>query len=698
MPRYGLKNYTTSIAAIFAAAAAISGIAVLVAAPSMGAATDKASTRKQIKQLPAQVTFNRNVAPIVLKKCALCHFPGGPAPFSLVDYADAERHAASILAATQKRLMPPWLAAPGYGDFVGESKRRLTKQELRTIREWVKQGALEGNPSDLPQLPKFSRWPLGPPDLILTLQHPYMLPAHSPGDKNIMRNFVLPVPISKTRYVKALVLHPGSDSNIFFHANVLYDPTGLSRLHEWQDGQPGFMSMSLEIESDQFDPEGHFLLWKRGTVPAAHIDGIPWALRKGSDLVVNMHMVPDGMPHRVQPVVGLYFADKPSPKRPMLIELHNTQAIDIPPGDKHFVVTDQVTLPLDVKVRAVYPHAHYLGKDLRGYAILPDGRKKWLLWIPDWNPEWTAVFRYVKPLFLPKGSVVHMRFVYDNSSDNPRNPNNPPKRVVGGDQATNDMAEFWLQVVPVNCKNLPVDPRLVLQTTMMRHDLEMNSRDPLALINLAAALEVEGKPQEAAEYYRRELQVRPGDAGAETALGGLLQQQGKLAEAADHYRAALESSPKYVNAHYNLGVVFLKQGKFAQAAKQFSAVLAFNPSDAVSHNDLGAALGSQGNWAEAAAEFETAVRLDPKNADAQNNLGYTLARQGKLREALVHLKEAVRIEPQNVGFRDDLGSVLLREGTAVQAVKQFERALQLDPRDPAAVSGLQKTRALLPSH
>lgn len=684
----------SNIAATLAAAA--SGIIVLLSASTVGAGT-MAATGQRIKQPRAEVSFSRNVAIIVFKKCASCHFPGGPAPFSLVDYVDVKKHAASIAAATKKGLMPPWLAAPGYGNFVGESKRRLSKQELRTIQEWVKQGALEGNPSDLPPEPKFSSWPLGPPDLILKLQHPYTLPAHGPGGRNIMRNFVLPVPIEKTRYVKALVLHPGSDTRIFFHANVLYDPTGLSRLHERLGGEPGFMSMGLEIESDRFDPEGHFLLWKRGTAPAAQIDGIPWALRKGSDLVVNMHMIPDGTAHNIQPVVGIYFADKPSPKRPMLIELHNTQAINIPSGDKHFVVTDQVTLPLDVSVLAVYPHAHYLGKDLRGYAILPGGKKKWLLWIPDWNPEWTAVFRYKKPIFLPKGSVVHMRFVYDNSADNPRNPNQPPKRVLGGDQAINDMAEFWLQVLPVNCKNLLLDPQLILQETMMRHDLAMNSRDPLALINLASALESEGKPQQAAGYYQRELQVRPGDPIAETALGGLLQHQGKLAEAADHYRAALDSSPKYANAHYNLGVIFLKQGKFAKAAKQFRAVLAFNPSDAVSHNDLGAALGSQGNWSEAAVEFHTAVRLDPKNADAQDNLGYVLAQQGKLPEAVVHLKQAVRIEPQNAGFRDDLGGVLLRQGSGDQALKQFERALQLDPRDAAARSGLQKSRALLSS-
>ncbi|MGH9585274.1 MAG: hypothetical protein ACRD4O_20345, partial [Bryobacteraceae bacterium] len=407
------------------------------------------------------------------RKCAACHFPGGLAPFSLLDYADAKKRASSIAAVTQKGLMPPWLAAPGYGDFVGESERRLDKQELRTIQEWVKRGALEGKslrPAVRPKIFPMAARPPGPHSQAVAPLHPSRAWTRR-QERDAQLRHSRPGPEDAIRE-GARISPPGLDRKLFFHANVLYDPTGLSRLHEGQGDQPGFMSMNLEIESDRFDPEGHFPLWKPGTAPAAEIDGMPWRLRKGSDLVLNMHMIPDGKPHKIQPTVGLCFTDKPPTKHPILIELHNTQAINIPPGDKHFVVTDQVTLPLDVEVFAVYPHAHYLGKDLEGYAILPGGEKKWLLRIPGWNTEWSAVFRYVKPVFLPKGTVVHMHFVYDNSSGNPRNQSHPPKRVVGGDQATNEMAEFWLQVLPVNWQNLPVDPRLVLQETMMRHDVE----------------------------------------------------------------------------------------------------------------------------------------------------------------------------------------------------------------------------------
>ncbi|HEX7362351.1 MAG TPA: tetratricopeptide repeat protein [Bryobacteraceae bacterium] len=645
--------------------------------------------------VPGAVTFTHDVAPILFKKCATCHFPGGPAPFSLTDYLDAKKRASAIAAATRNRSMPPWLAAPGYAHFVGENERTLANQELQTIQEWVKQGAPEGNPSDLPPLPRFSRWPLGKPDLILKLAHPYTLPAHGMDGMNVMRNFVIPVPIKKTRYVKALILIPGADRKLFFHSNVLYDPTGLYRLHSSDMGEPGFMGMSLEVESDHFNPEGHFLLWKAGTAPAAQIDGMPWRLKPGSDLVLNMHMLPDGKPHKIQPVVGLYFTDKPPTKHPMLIELHNTNAINIPAGDKHFLVTDEVTLPLDVEVFAVYPHAHYLGKTLVGYAILPGGEKKWLLRIPDWNPEWTAVFRYAKPLFLPKGTSVHMHFVYDNSVDNQRNPNHPPKRVVGGDEATDDMAEFWLQVLPVHTENLQVDPRLVLQETMTRHDLAMNPHDPLALFNLGAALQAEGKMHEAVTYYERELRVRPGDAVAETALGGALQAEGKIEQAAKHYQAALATSPKYVNAHYNLGVILLTQGQFEQAAEQFRAVLAFNPDDASSHNNLGTALASLGKWDAAAAEFQQALRLDPKNANAHDNLGYILLRQGEGKQALAHFREAVRLEPGNPGFHDDLAGALLQQGKAEEATTQFQHALEINPQDATARSGLQKAQMLL---
>ena len=130
-------------------------------------------------------------------------------------------------------------------------------------------------------------------------------------------------------------------------------------------------------------------------------------------------------------MIGLYFTGQPQKKFPMLVQLEHDATIDIPPGDKDFLVTDDVKLPLDVNVLAVYPHAHYLGKLMEGYATLPDGTRKWLVRIPDWDLNWQGVYRLKEPLLLPKGTVVSMRYHYDNSADNVRNPNSPPQRGEG---------------------------------------------------------------------------------------------------------------------------------------------------------------------------------------------------------------------------------------------------------------------------
>ena len=132
----------------------------------------------------------------------------------------------------------------------------------------------------------------------------------------------------------------------------------------------------------------------------------------------------------------------------MLIELENDDALDIPAGDGDFAVSDDFRLPRDVDVLAVYPHAHYLGHVIEGYATLPNGQRKWLIRIPNWDPNWQAVYHYREPVFLPKGTVISMRYHYDNSSANPRNPNSPPRRVRGGNQSTDEMAHLWLQVLP----------------------------------------------------------------------------------------------------------------------------------------------------------------------------------------------------------------------------------------------------------
>ncbi len=151
-----------------------------------------------------------------------------------------------------------------------------------------------------------------------------------------------------------------------------------------------------------FDPDSHFLFWKPDTPALVEPDDMPWRLDPGNDLVLNMHLKPSGKQEVIAPEVGIYFTDKPPTKQPMLLQLDRDDALDIPAGDAHFVVEDSLALPVDVEALGVYPHAHYLGKDMQAWAILPNGQKKWLVWIRDWDIDRQSVYRYREPVALPK--------------------------------------------------------------------------------------------------------------------------------------------------------------------------------------------------------------------------------------------------------------------------------------------------------
>src|SRR5918911_2447200 len=287
------------------------------------------------------LTFNKDVAPILFQNCAECHHPGGPAPFSLMSYQDAKKRAKQIVAVTESRYMPPWLPAPGYGDFVGA--RRLSDQQISTIKAWVEQGSAEGLPSDLPPAPRFNEgWQLGQPDLIVQMPRAYTLPA---SGTDVFRNFVIPVPVTAPRYVKAVEILPGN-RRVVHHANILVDRTQMFRRLDAQDAEVGFPGMDIRVESESFEPDSHFLFWKPGTPGAAEPEDMTWRLDKGTDLILNMHLQPSGKPEVIQPVIGLYFSDKPPTRFPMLLQLENDGAIDIPAGKKDFVITDEFELPL----------------------------------------------------------------------------------------------------------------------------------------------------------------------------------------------------------------------------------------------------------------------------------------------------------------------------------------------------------------
>ncbi len=563
---------------------------------------------------PQQVTFNRDIAPILYRSCAACHHAGGSAPFSLLSYQDARQHGRQIAAATRTRFMPPWLPEPGDLKFADEL--RLSEPEIATIQEWVHQGAVEGSPSDQPARPQFAEgWELGKPDLILTARKPFLLPARGTDQ---YWNFILPVPISQTRWLKSIEIRPGQ-KHLVHHANVLVDRAQASRAREKAPGS-GFGGMEIRLESEVFEPDSHFLFWKPGTIPYVEPEGMALRLDKGTDLVLNMHLQPSGKSEEILPSVGLYFTNQPATMYPMLLQVENDAALDIPPGEGNFIVSERLSLPIDVDLLAIYPHAHYLGKDMLALATLPDGTSKTLIHIKQWDLNWQAVYRYAKPVFLPKGTVVAMRYSYDNSEGNRANPNHPPQRVTAGNRASDEMAHLWLQVLPRPAPKEGSDPRMLLQESLARHNLEKDPSDFEAHYNLAAMLQTRGALEEAVKEYESALWVRPRDGAVNNALGGALLMVGRVDEAILHLSAAVKDRPDYFDAHYNLGSALASKGDFSAAAVQFRTATHLRPDDADAEVNLGSALVQIGHISEARSHYQRALELNPSHALARENL------------------------------------------------------------------------------
>lgn len=591
------------------------------------------------------VTFTEHIAPILFESCAPCHRPREAAPFALLTYQDAKRHATQIAAVTESRYMPPWPPAPGYGEFAGT--RRLTVRQIALIQEWVKQGAPEGGPSSLPPAPRFTEgWQPGPPDLIVELPKPYRLQAAGP---DVFRNFVVPAPVSKTRYVRALELRPGN-KKIVHHANILIDRAQALRNRDGKDGQPGFPGMDLVMESrGEFDPESHFLFWKPGTPAAPEPDDMAWRLDPGTDLILNMHLQPSGKEELLKPQIGLYFTDRAPTRFPMLIQLEHDGAIDVPPGRKDVAVVDHLKLPLDVDVLGIYPHAHYIGKTVEAWAEMPDGKRRELIRINDWDIAWQGVYTYRQPVRLPRGAVLRMRITYDNTAGNPRNPSRPPKRVVAGDRSEDEMGHVWLQVLPANAAG-----RLSLQEAAMRRRLEKYPGDFVAHFNLAAALEAMNRRDEALPILERAVKLKPESPVARNSLAAAYLAANRVEEAVAEFRRAVALDPAYHDARYNLASALAQQGELAEGLRELDTYLAARPDDAQAHVDAGGLAVALERLELAAPHFATAARLRPDDADVWTNLGTVYARQGQLRDAVAAFEQALKADPNHAVAKANL--------------------------------------------
>ena len=414
----------------------------------------------------AGVTFTQDIAPIVFRNCTGCHRPGQAAPFALLSYADVKKRGALIAAVTQSRYMPPWHAAHGYGEFLDE--RRLTEEQIAAIAAWVKSGMPEGDPRKLPALPAFTEgWQLGKPDLIVSMPKGFALPASGP---DIYRNFVIPLNLAEDKWVRAVEYHPGKRA-VVHHCLFSYDATGSLRKRDGADGKPGFGGMGAGgvgvrplsargAGGSGMPPSGSLGGWAVGATPVPLQDGLAFPLPKGSDLVLQEHFHLTGKPETEVSTVGIYFASKP-PERTLLgVQVPAVfgvgSGLHIPAGAKDYMIRDSMTLPVDLRVYAAGAHAHYLAKNMKMFATLPDGRTQPLLWIPDWDFAWQDRYRLKDPIVLPRGTRISVEIGYDNSSANPHQPSHPPKEVWWGEGSFDEMGSMSIQGVCVNKRDEPL--------------------------------------------------------------------------------------------------------------------------------------------------------------------------------------------------------------------------------------------------
>jgi hypothetical protein len=529
-------------------------------------------------------TFNRDVAPIVFGQCVVCHHPGGMGPFSLTTYAEVKKRAKLIARVTASRFMPPWLPERGHGEFLGE--RRLSEEQIALIDRWWKAGAPEGSAADLKVKAEWSDdWQLGKPDLIVTMPEPYTLPAEG---KDVYRNFVVPNVVPERRFLRASEFRPGGTTAIH-HGFVMLDNSGGARRRAARESAPGFPGMDAGGANQ---PDAMIMGWQPGKRATETAPGTAVVLEKTTDFVLQLHMRPTGKPEKIQPSVALYFTDEPPTRAPFLFMLRSVE-MDIPPGATDYAIESSYKLPIEVEVVSVLPHLHYLGKEVHGWAELPDGTQRELIYIKQWDFNWQGDYRYAAPVALPKGTTLRMRYTYDNSAANPRNPNQPPQRVTYGLQSSDEMGELWLQLIPRNPG----------ETQVLRRDFYQTYGITDAIAQARAMLRKD-----------------PKDAAMRTNMAAAMAYSGKLDEAAEELEKACADDPKLARPHHILGQIYMRRRDPAKAKAELTRAVELDPGDCATRSDLGWVLMATGDLPGAINHLETAVKLDPTNALARKNL------------------------------------------------------------------------------
>jgi len=374
------------------------------------------------------VTYTKDVAPILNNNCVSCHRPGEVAPMSLLSYKEVRPWAKAIREQVVNRVMPPWFADPKYSEF--ENDCRLSETQINTIKAWVEAGAPEGDRADLPAPPKFTEgWTIGKPDVVLSMTKEFSIPAEGAIP---YQNFVVPTNFTEDRYVQFAEIRQGDRSHVHhIIVNVRYpDSRGV------RTGR-GQVTNQDERPDRGEDSDGRLVGWAPGEAPLILRPGQAKLVKKGSDLIFQVHYTTNGEPGTDRSSVGLIFSKVPVEKR-VVTAGASARELNIPPGEPNFESTGTYTFKEDSHIENLHPHMHFRGKDFLYRLIYPDGSSKILLFVPRYDFGWQLTYFFKAPVAAPKGSKLECVAHHDNSERNKFNPD-PTKFVTWGPQTWEEM-------------------------------------------------------------------------------------------------------------------------------------------------------------------------------------------------------------------------------------------------------------------
>jgi hypothetical protein len=386
-------------------------------------------------------TFSKDVAPILNKNCVSCHRPGDIAPMSLMTYDQTRPWAKSIRERVTRGTMPPWHADAARGVFVND--RRLTDSEKAILVSWADAGAPGGNPKDLPPAPKFTEgWEIGQPDVVLTMAKPYQVAA---SGTIAYQYFTIPTNFTEDKWVQAIEVRPGVRS-VVHHILVFSKPPQNSPDAKMDEAivqalpkMPGIKRADGSIEASPFAgaPGTLIATTAPGTNAMTYAPGDAMKVPAGSVLILQVHYTANGKGETDLSSVGMVFA-KGTPQR----EIHNSAFMNplmkIGPGVADQAIDTAIEFKEDSHITALFPHTHLRGKGWEYRLIYPDGRSEVVLSVPRYDFNWQTYYVYAKPIAVPKGSRLEATAHYDNSVNNPSNPD-PKIDVRWGEQTWQEM-------------------------------------------------------------------------------------------------------------------------------------------------------------------------------------------------------------------------------------------------------------------